>query len=374
MDGKAVMNLRDAGIFHLDTQFGWRGGQQQAAYLLQHMQASGYRTAMICQPRSHLQRFCRDQELPVHEVRVRGEWDGLAGYHVARICRAHGVKLLHTHAAHAHAIGLWAKLLLPSLKLVVTRRVDFSIRNTPLSRLKYTNRLVDAIVCISDNVRRVMLVDGVPERLLTTIHSGVDTGRHDSCRASGRWRARLGIPPQHLVVGTVAALVGHKDYPTLLRAAQMVLRENDQITFCALGDGHLAPRLKKMAARLKLGERFIFAGFQRQVGEFLANYDIFVLASHLEGLGTSILDAQAMGLAVVACRSGGIPEIVQDGHSGILVPPRNPAALAQAILALAADRRQRIRLGEQARHWVQRFGVQAMVARYLALYRDLLSR
>ena len=102
-------------------------------------------------------------------------------------------------------------------------------------------------------------------------------------------------------------------------------------------------------------------------------FDIFVLSSHLEGLGTSILDAQAVGLPVVACRTGGIPEAVKENINGLLVPPRNPEAMAEAILELARNKGKRLKFGKNAKETVKQFSIEKTVQENIKLYEQLLN-
>jgi glycosyltransferase involved in cell wall biosynthesis len=360
-------------VLHIDTEFGWRGGQQQAIYLLEGMQRRGWPTALVCQPDSDLWRYCRDHGLSCHGVRMRGELDLYAAHRIARLCRAAGVQVIHAHAAHAHAVALWAKLFHRHLKFVSTRRVDFSIRNSVFSRLKYTHSCVDRVVCISELVRRVLIADGVPANRLTTIYSGVDTAKFADLPRTAELKSELGIPEDHLLVGTVAAVVGHKDYPNLLRAARRVVDRHPKVSFCAVGDGDLWQRAQRLHAEFGLGRRFVFTGYRRDVGRFLKGFDLFVLASREEGLGTSLLDAQALGLPLAATRAGGIPEVIAHRRNGLLVPARDAGALADALLELAGDADLRRRLGERARQDVARFSVDATVDAYLDLYRSLMA-
>lgn len=360
-------------VLHVDTERSWRGGQQQAAWLLQGLLDRGLRTALVCRPDSILAERARAAGWPHHAVAMRSELDAPAGLAIARIARRGGFRVLHLHSGHALSIGLWAKLFAPRLRLVASRRVDFHIRNHPFSRFKHTTRLLDRIVCISDAIRDVLLADGVPARKLSVIHSGVDTRRFEAVRPPPHFRRSLGIPNGHLVVGTVAALADHKDYPTLLRAARLVLDREPDVTFVAVGDGPLRAGLQKTARSLELGRRFLFTGFREDVGSFLRTFDVFVLASKLEGMGTSVLDAQSLGLPVVACRSGGIPEIVDHGETGLLVPTGDADALAASILQLAHDPALRARLGGQAKKAVREFDVSRTVEQHVALYRELLG-
>jgi glycosyltransferase involved in cell wall biosynthesis len=359
------------GVLHIDTERSWRGGQQQAAWLLEAMLARGWPAAVACPPGSILEERGRARSWPVHAVAMRSELDVVAGRRIARIARDGNLPILHAHSSHALAIGLWARFFDRRLRLVASRRVDFPIRDHFLSRLKYSTRALDRIVCISEAVRAQLLADGVPPDKLVVIPSGVDTRRFAGVRPPPHFRRSLGIPSGHLVIGTVAALADHKDYPTLLRAARIVLDTEPDISFVAVGDGPLHREIMALARELGLGKRFLFTGFREDIGSFLKSFDVFVLASKTEGMGTSVLDAQALGLPVAACRAGGIPEIVADHETGLLVPPGDPAALAAALLELAHDPDLRAKLGAQAKRSVQEHDVSRTVDAHLALYRSL---
>ena len=361
------------GVLHIDTERTWRGGQQQAAWLLEGMLARGWPAAIVCPPGSILEDRGRARSWPVHAVAMRGELDIAAGRRIAGLARAGKLSILHAHSSHALSLGLWARLFDRGLRLVASRRVDFPIRRHFLSRLKYSTPSLDRIVCISAAVRAQLLADGIPAHKLVVIPSGVDTRRFAGVRPPPHLRRSLGVPSGHLVIGTVAALADHKDYPTLLRAARLVLDTEPDISFVAVGDGSLHGELTKLARELDLGKRFLFLGFREDIGSLLKVFDIFVLASKTEGLGTSVLDAQALGLPVAACRAGGIPEIVTDRETGLLVPPGEPPALAAALLELAHDPELRAKLGAQAKKAVQAHDVSRTIDAHLELYRTLID-
>jgi glycosyltransferase involved in cell wall biosynthesis len=359
------------GVLHIDSERTWRGGQQQVAWLVEGLRARDWPTALACPRGAVLAERGRARGWPVHEIAMRGELDVAAGRRIAAIARGGGLEVLHAHSSHALALGLWARLFDSRLRLVASRRVDFPVGGHFLSRLKYSTGVLDRIVCISAAIRAQLVADGVPAAKLVVIPSGVDTRRFAGVRPPPGFRRSLGIPNGHLVIGTVAALADHKDYPNLLRAARLVLEREPDVTFVAVGDGPLHATLVALANELDLGRRFLFMGFREDVGAFLKTFDIFVLASKTEGMGTSVLDAQAVGLPVAACRAGGIPEIVVDRETGLLVPPGDPAALAAALLELAADAALRASLGAKARAAAAAHDVGRTVAAHMDLYREI---
>lgn len=366
--GKDTLN-----ILHIDTETEWRGGQQQVAYLFQGLLDKKINTSLVCQPSSQLADFCRAEDLHFYPVRMRGELDLLAAFKIARIAKRDNFNILHLHSAHAISVGLLTKLFFLESKLVGVRRVDFPIRKHILSRLKYKSRLMDRIVCISHGIRNVLIEDGVPSERIAMIRSGVDINKFNNASGKVNIRKRFTIPDNHILIGTVAAMVGHKDYPTLLHAASLVIRQVPEVTFLAVGHGPDSKIIKNLSGQLQLGDKFIFAGFQPDVGPFLKSFEIFVMASKLEGLGTSILDAQSVGLPVIATQTGGIPEIVKHNQSGLLVPPQDPEAMANAIIELINDQSKRIALGTKAKENVRSYSIANTIEETLQLYEELLN-
>jgi len=363
------MGRPDASVLHVDTERGWRGGQQQAVYLYQYMLEQGTRTDFVCRRGSRLERYMADRGHPHIALPLSGEADIVSARAIARHARDHSFNVLYLHSAHALSIGLMARLQNGTIRTIAVRRVDFPIRKNPLSLLKYTTRRLDRVVAISENIRRVMVSDGVPAEKIEVIRSGVDIHRFDDDVALSRDAA--GVPEDSIIVGTVAGMVDHKDYPTLLRAAAKVTAANNRVTFVAAGSGPERERILRLSDELGLRERFVFLGERGDIGAVLKMLDIFVLASKLEGLGTSVLDAMSVRLPVVGTLAGGIPEMVSDGENGLLVPPESHESLAEGILALVGDAKLRERLGRGALDRVRDFDHRTMGERSLELCRSL---
>lgn len=360
-------------VLHIDTEKGWRGGQQQVVYLLNAIYENGYSTELICQPNSEIEKYCVARGLPCLPLRMRGEADFIAGLKIALYCKKNNFNILHLHSAHALGIGIWAKIFYSRLKLIAVRRVDFHIKKNWFSQFKYNTNRLNKIVCISDGIKQVLIEDGIPLKKLITIHSGINLHKFDEIVPEHNFKQQLGIPEKDILIGTIAAMVGHKDYPNLLKAAKLIIERQHDVTFCAVGDGPDKSKILKLAEDLSLRNRFIFAGFRKDIGQFLKSFDIFVLASKLEGMGTSILDAQAVGLPVIACETGGIPDIITHNQNGLLVTARNEQALAEAISLLIESPDLRQNLGQNASKIVKRFDIQTTVEKSIKLYEALVG-
>ena len=182
------------------------------------------------------------------------------------------------------------------------------------------------------------------------------------------------MSPSNFAIGNVAALAPHKAQDDLLRAAALVLARRDDVRFFVVGEGALRAELEALARELGIAARVVFTGFRSDALDLLRAFDVFVMSSYLEGLGTSIMDAQALGVPVVATRTGGIPELVEDGVTGLLTPPRNPAALADAMLRFLGDEALRHACAQTARVRSSRYDYRTMVYKTLDAYRVLCEK
>jgi len=176
------------------------------------------------------------------------------------------------------------------------------------------------------------------------------------------------------VIGNVAALTDHKDQATLLEAAARVFAARPEARLVIAGEGELRGALEQRARRPDLAGRVVFAGFRDDLDRLLPAFDVFCLSSHMEGLGTSLLDAMCFARPIVATAAGGIPEAVEDGVSGRVVPVRDPEALAGALLELLTDTRRAATLGAAGRaRFEAGFSVERMVDATLAAYAEAVA-
>jgi L-malate glycosyltransferase len=277
--------------------------------------------------------------------------------------------VIHAHDPHGVAMAALA-LSMSTMKtkppLVASRRVDFHLRGSALSRWKY--RQVDLFICASEAIRTMLLADGVEPARAVTVHEGIDLG-HVAAAPAAPLHQELWLPHGAPIVGNVAALVPHKGQKHLVDAAAMVVQHVPDARFVIAGEGELRSALEHQVRHLGLEKHVMLAGFRPDILSVHKAFDIFVMSSVTEGLGTSVLDAMACGRPVIGTRAGGIPEIVEDGVTGILVPPRDPHAMADAIVRLLKDEALRLRMGGAGLSLANaRFSAERMVQDTISIY------
>lgn len=354
-------------VLHVDSAAGWRGGQNQVLLTAAGMARRGHQVAIACRRGGALAERARAAGLDVRTLRFHGDVSPAAVVGLRRMLRRERFDVAQLHDPHAVACGIAAVRAGARVPVVATRRVDFALSG-PWSRWKYG--AAPRVVAVSEAIRSVLLRDGLPPDRLRLVYEGVPdrAARPGGCAAL----AALGIPEGAPVIGNVAALSGHKDHATLLRAARLVLDRAPGARFLIVGEGELRPALEDLHRSLGLGAACVLAGFREDVDRLLPAFTIFCLSSHMEGLGTSLLDAMAFARPVVATRAGGIPEAVEDGVTGRLVPPRDPQSLAAALLELLGDAEGREAMGRAGRlAFERRFTDARMVDATLAVYEEL---
>ncbi len=352
-------------ILHVDTGTEWRGGQNQIVLTAEGQRGRGHEVRIFANERGELAARASKAGLPVHPVSMgRGDisWSTIRAIH-----RAAGdfmPEVIHVHESHGLPGAILAAARARSRpRLVASRRVDFPLG--PISRLKYGR--MDRILAVSRAVRDVLIHSGVDPHKIALVHEGVK----DRLAWEGGREAlvALGVPAGSPLVGNVAQLVDHKDHATLLRAAALVLDTKPDCRFLICGDGPKRQELASLAQILGIGHRVIFAGFRSDLDALIPCFDIFCLSSHLEGLGTSVLDAMCFARPVIATRAGGIPDAVLEGETGWLVEPRDYKALARALTEALDAPSVRRRFGASGRaRFLERWTSAVMVEATLSAY------
>lgn len=355
-------------VLHVNTERGWSGGEAQTCYLIGGLEARGVSNVLVAQPGSEIAERMRGRGVQVVEVAMHGELDVPAILRLRGIMREIRPDIVQLHTSHAHGLGWLAARLAGVRPVVATRRMDHE-SNGYFERLKYHG--VDHMVAISAAVRGVLLASGLGADRITLIHSSVD---FPDPYPSGDLRAELGIAAEAPVIGTVAGLTERKGHAHVFAALRSIKDRHPGVRLLVAGEGPRESALRELAGELDLAREIIFLGFRDDIPQVLNTLDVFVLASLKEGLGVAVLEAAWRGLPIVASNAGGIPEIVQDGATGLLVPPADSDALADGLLFMLDHPAEARAMGEAAGALVRsKFSVETMVEGYFSLYRGLLA-
>lgn len=304
---------------------------------------------------------------PANEIDLSSAWK------LSKIIRQMKPDVVHAHDPHAVAMAALALSFSapePRPPLIASRRVDFHLQNHSFSRWKY--RQMDLFIAASNAIRRVLEHDGIPSSRIVVVHDGIDVGKIKRLPVQDLHK-ELWLPHGAPVITNVGALVAHKGQKYLIDAMPQVLREVPDAHLVIFGEGELRGSLERQVKELHLEKHVLLPGFREDVLQLVKSTDLFVMSSVTEGLGSTVLDAMAMGLPVVGTNAGGIPEAVINGETGLLVPTADAGALAAAIVRLLKDPAARKRMGHagQARVTAD-FGVAKMLHGTLHAYESAL--
>ena len=306
---------------------------------------------------------------PVNEIDLATAWK------LSKIIRQWRPEIVHAHDPHAVSM---ASLALsfgapdPRPKTIASRRVDFHLQSHAFSQWKY--RQVDGFIAASHAIKQILVSDGIPAGRIEVVHDGIDVEKIQH-RPVIDVHAEYWLPHGVPVIVNVGALVGHKGQKYLIEAMPLVLREVPDAHLIIFGEGDLRAPLEKQIKQLSLAKRVLLPGFREDVMSLMKSADLFVMSSVTEGLGSAVLDAMAMGHAVVGTRAGGIPEAIVPDETGLLVEPADAKGLAAAIVRLLKDADLRKQFGQAGRERVtEHFGVDRLVDGTLEAYRRIAAR
>lgn len=323
------------------------------------MREKGYEPLVIAPAASPLLEKARSAGLAAAAVSPRTEWDVIAARRIRARLRAWRPDIVHAHDARSHAIALMA-LGRSQIPLVVTRRVAFAPK---LARLKYGAR-VARFVAISYAVKSAMTEAGIDPSRIDVVYSGIATPDVKDVR---NWRKELGWPDEIVVCGVVGAMTGEKGIDLIGRIVELLPREiQDKCGVVFLG-ANRPQHADEIAIRAH------WAGFIENILEAMAGLDLLWHPARSEGLGTSVLDALALGVPPIAFAAGGLAETIENERCGILVPPGNIREFALAIERLVSDSAYRKRLASNARERARKFSDRAMIENNIAVYHKVIQ-
>ncbi|MFQ5849117.1 MAG: glycosyltransferase family 4 protein [Candidatus Binatia bacterium] len=353
-------------ILHVDPEREWGGGETQVFYLLKQLSLRGHQNHLLGHPEGTLSREAQRIGITTFSIRARNDVDLRPVIPLRRLIRREQYDIVHFHTKRAHAQCLWLGRVYQGVRHVVTRRMDYPVKRNWYNDWIY-NRQVDGVVAISEKIAELLVEGGVRKERIRVIHSGIDPAPFQRSREGKQGSG-------HPVIGMVAVLEERKGHRFLLEAAQYLKRQGYRLRYYLAGEGTQRRHIEQAVMRLGLQEEVALMGFVSDIPSLLSEMDVFVLPSVHEGLGVAVIEAMAAGKPVVASRVGGLPELVENKVTGLLVPPGDPLALARAISHLVTQKEGLESMGIKARERVeQHFTMEQMAKKNEDFYYDLLQ-
>ena len=334
-------------ILYVDTERVWRGGQDQLFSLILGIRDRQHQVWLAAPSDSPLNGKAQQSGIETFSFNQRNELSPWAFSQLWNILRQQDFDIIHLNTPRPIILGGLASKLCGIPLRVCSRRVNFPLRS-PLSRLKY-NWMQESVVTVSVSIRRTLIEGGVRPDLIKVIYEGVDLDWLDSQQAPAPDYVNSG-----LVVGTVAYMSPEKGHRTLLEAAPRVLSRVPNVHFVLVGGGPLMSTLKARVEELGIEKKVTFTGFRSDSEALMKNFDVFCLPSLSEGLSSAILVAMASSLPIVATQAGGIPELVIDGETGILVSPDDADQLAVGLCKVLESSQLREKMGCAGRQRIEK--------------------
>lgn len=373
-------------VLHLVSTFALKTDTKWLVQLADHLERDRIELSAACfYGGGPIQDALNERGIPSVNLNVRSPLDPRAAIRAARFiasgggrpdARARPFDVVHTHLLRADFFGGAAARL---ARVPVVISTVYALGAYRRQRRRLADPLLDALcrqwptalVAVCDAVRDDCRRRGWPPERVHTIHTGVAAPKAIDERRVAEFRVQWS-PDGRPVVLTIARLSYEKGVEVLIEAAALLRRTHPTVRVVVIGEGPQRAALEQRIARLGPGDVVRLAGFTPHVWEALSAADVFCLPSHSEGLPNALLEAMAVGRPVVATRVGGVPEVVAQGIDGLLTPPGDAAAMAAAIGLLLTDRPLARRLGEAARHTIERcFSAREAARQYAALYEQL---
>jgi glycosyltransferase involved in cell wall biosynthesis len=359
-------------ILQVSTATSWRGGEQQIAYLLESLALKQVVFYVVAIKGSAMAEYCKSVNYNLIEISKKNSFDLGIVRTLAKTIRKHQINFIHTHDSHGLTISILCSIFFNvKSKIIVHRRAYFSVKNSFVKRWKYNHKSITKILCVSNAVRDLIAPIIKDKDKLKTIYSGIDINRFSN-KNIHVLKEEFSINKNTQIIGNIAALTFEKDYFTFLDTAKILLERNYDLIFFIIGEGNLKAELIEYAKNLNIDQQVVFTGFRKDISNILPSLDILLFTSTKEGLGTTILDAFAAQVPVVATNSGGIPELILHKRTGLLAEPYDSKRLACHVETLLTDKKMKTKVIESASHHLnENFVNKHMAKKIIELYRNL---
>lgn len=360
--------MKALSVLHSESSRGWGGQEVRTLKEMIALRALGHQVELVCPADARLGERAGAEGFTVHHARMRAGADLRSILAIRSLLERRRFDVLNTHSGHDSLVAGMAGRLAGTPFVVRTRHLAL-----PITSLATYNWIPHRVVAVSHHVRNYLISAGVHEDRVETIYDGILRPEAD---AGSTLRDELGLDEDAVVAGMVAIMREKKGHEDLIAAVRPMLVERPNLHVVMAGDGVWFEKIKAIVDGLGLSHRIHLLGFRTDIINVLRGCDLFVLPTHQEALGQSFIEAMAVGLPVIGTRVDGVPELIDDGVNGLLVPAHDIDALRSALARLIDDAPLRASLGLAARCKTDgRFTVETMASETVDCYlRGLFSR
>ncbi|MBP0125078.1 MAG: glycosyltransferase family 4 protein [Nitrospira sp.] len=356
------------------------GAERDLLALLPSLDRHKWEPHVVCPGTGPFQDQLQALAVPTHALTLPPWRQLLAFFHRRSAVRRLGALVGQLTPAMIHVNDIWwvphtlsvVRYNATSLPIVAHVRQEIE----PAKVRRYGLDRVDAVVAISRQIEASLIAGGVSASRVRTLYSGIDCSGRQPAVDRQAIRQMIGVSDGAVLLGTIANLFPRKGYEVMLRALPAIIRAVPAVQYVIVGSdaSGYGDRLKRLAQELQIAEQVHLVGFQDPVQPFLAALDLYVHPALLEGFGLAVVEAMAMGKAVVATTTGGLPEVVAQGETGLLVPPGDAESLAVTVVSLLEDKVRREQMGRKGMARAQeRFSLAASVMQMEQVYGEVLA-
>lgn len=355
-------------ILHTEASMGW-GGQELRIYQeALGMKKRGHWVGLAASPQSQIFKHVQEAGLPVFPLPLeRRNFNAI--WQLLSLIKKENISILNTHSSWDSWVGGIVKLIYPKFRLIRTRHLSTPIGKTPLSWLIY-NILPDAVITTGEAIREKMIdYNRFNPHKIVSIPTGIDLKRFNP------YRVKPAFKEDGFLIGMISVLRSWKGHKYFISAAPEILKQIPEAKFYIVGDGPQKENIKRQIKEIGLEDKIFMLGHRTDIPEILAALDVIVHPStgH-EGVPQTILQALAMAKPVVASHVGGIPEVIEDQKTGILIPPCDVKAIANAVIKIFKNPALSKKLGENGRVLVKRhYSFEAMLDKIEEVYARISS-
>ena len=374
--------MKRINILYVVDNLTFGGGERGFTQLSNALDKGRYNIFIACSPGGELENRIRDIDVQIKFMDFRKRINSRIFIELIRIIKQENIHIVHSVGSRADFYARLAAKIAGAPIIISTLAMFVEGFDTdPLRKALYvildrfSERFVDTFIVVSEALKHTLHTrHHIDKRKITRIYNGVELDLYSPhTKYSESIRNEFAIQDSTPLVGTIGRCVYQKGFEYFLLAASIILRKYPDVKFILVGDGPLRTQLENMAQRLGIANSIIFTGFRNNIPKILAEMDIFVLSSVLEGLPRVVIEAMAAGKPIVATDIEGAREELNHGQEGIIVPSRNPTALAQGIIELLINRDKAKEMGLRARKKAQRlFDLKETVENIDSLYQRLI--